>query len=48
MKFQDFIYCLSVLMAEIDMPVKMVEELKKANKINNFKGERKKIIVGKM
>ena len=32
-------------MAELDIPVEMVEEelKKRANKINNFKGERKEI-----
>ncbi|MDS0525057.1 phosphoribosyl-ATP diphosphatase [Clostridium sp. SHJSY1] len=41
----DLTYHLLVLMAELDIPVEMVEEelIKRESKINNFKGERKEI-----
>lgn len=44
-EISDLTYHLLVLMAELDIPVEMVEEelKKRANKINNFKGERKDI-----
>ena len=44
-EISDLTYHLLVLMAQLDIPVEMVEEelKKRANKINNFKGERKEI-----
>ena len=41
----DLTYHILVLMAELDIPLELVEDelSKRNNKINNFKGERKKI-----
>ena len=41
----DLTYHILVLMAELNIPLEMVEEelKKRSNKINNFKGERKEI-----
>jgi phosphoribosyl-ATP pyrophosphohydrolase len=41
----DLTYHLLVLMAELDIPVEMVEEelIRRESKTNNFKGERKEI-----